>query len=253
MWQGRLYFARNKLVYSLIPILFFFVCLFIYTKLAGPIPFSVNSVTTNKSDTFTVSGEGKSIAKPDVAVLTVGVSANGSTVKAAQEQINLNINKVTEAIKKLGISPEDIKTTNYSINPNIDYSGGNQRITGYSASTNLSIKIRDIDKVNLSIDAATANGANHIGGVSFEVSDKEKAQNEARQMAVKEAKKKAEDAARIAGFKLGRIINYSEEVPTGGPIPMYAQGALEVPTKETQVEPGSSEIKVTVTLSYEIL
>ena len=246
MWQGRLY--------SLIPILFFFVCLFIYTKLAGPIPFSVNSVTTNKSDTFTVSGEGKSIAKPDVAVLTVGVSANGSSVKTAQEQINLNINKVTEAIKKLGISPDDIKTTNYSINPNIDYREGNQRVTGYSASTNLSIKVKEIDKINSVIDAATGSGANQVGGVSFEVSDKEKAQNEAREMAVRQAKKKAEDATKIAGFKLGKVINYSEELPLDrGPIPLYAQGASEIQAKDTQVEPGSSEIKVMVILSYEIL
>ncbi len=245
MWQGRFY--------SLIPILFFFVCLFIYTKLAGPIPFSVNSVTTNKSDTFTVTGEGTSVAKPDVVVLTVGVSANGPTVKAAQDQINSFINKITEAIKKLGISPEDIKTTNYSINPNIDYSEGNQRITGYSASTNLIIKVKEIDKVNSVIDSATANGANQVGGINFEVSDKTKAQNEAREMAVRQAKEKAEDAARIAGFRLGRIINYSEELPlVRGPMPLYAQGAAEVQDK-TQVQPGSSEIKVTITLSYEIL
>lgn len=245
MWQGRFY--------SLIPVLFFFIALFVYTKLAGPIPFSVNSVTTNKTDAFTVSGEGIAVTKPDVAVLSVGVSANGSSVKIVQEQINSNINRVSEVLKKLGISPEDIKTTDYSINPNIDFSGGTQRVTGYSANTNLSIKIREVDKVNVVIDAATGSGANQIGGVSFEVSDKSKAENEAREEAVAEAKKKAEDAAKIAGFKLGKIINYSEDLPLDrGPIPLYAQGSSEFQGKETQVELGSSEIKVTVTLSYEI-
>lgn len=236
------------------PILFFFISLFIYTRLAGSIPFSINSVNTNKTVTFNVSGEGTSVAKPDIAVLTVGVSANGPTVKAAQDQINLKLNKVTEVIKKLGISSDDIKTINYSVNPSTDYSGGSQKITGYNAATNLNIKIKDIEKANSVIDGATASGANQIGGVSFEVSDKGKAQNEAREMAVKEARKKAVGAARIAGFKLGRVINYSEELPDGrGPISFVSQGAAELQAKDTQVEPGSSEIKVMVTLSFEIL
>ncbi len=234
----------------LLPVIFF-TTLFIYTKLVGPIPFSINSVNTTKTDTFNVTGEGISVTKPDMAVLTVGVTANGQTVKTAQDQMNSNINKVMDAIKKLGISGDDIKTINYSVNPNTDYNGANQKITGYSAVTNLTINIKDIEKVNSIIDGATASGANQVGGVNFDVSDKTKPENEARELAVKEAKKKAEDAAKIAGFKLGRIINYSEELPSGRPIPLFAQGAA-IQEKATQVEPGSSEIKVTVTLSFEI-
>jgi uncharacterized protein len=236
----------------LITILFFFLILFVYSKLAGPIPFSVNSVNTNKTDAFTVSGTGKSSAKPDMAVVTVGVSANATTVETAQEQMNGNINKVIEVIKKLGIKAEDIKTTNYSVNPITDFREGSQKINGYSANTNVSIKVRDTSKANSVVDAATGAGANQIGGVSFEVSDKTKAENETREMAVKEAKKKAEDAARIAGFKLGRIVNYSEELPFGGPIPLRAQSSSEAADKSTNIEPGTSDIEVTVTLSYEI-
>lgn len=232
----------------------FFTLLFIFTKLFGPIPFSLNSVTTTKSDTFFVTGEGKISVQPDIAVVTVGIQANGSTVKSVQEQINSVINKVSESIKGLGVDSKDIQTRNYSINPDYDYTGGTQRIKGYVASTNLSIKVRTIDKVNQVIDAATASGANQVGGINFDVDDKTKAENEARQKAVDEAKRKAQNAANIAGFKLGRIINYSENF--GGyprPIPLMrvqdASGVLEDPTK---VEPGSTDISVIVTLSYEL-
>lgn len=232
----------------------FFVLLFIYTKVVGPIPFSVNSITTTKSDTFNVTGEGKVLMKPDVATLSIGISAQGNTVKAAQDQINAAINRVSEAIKKLGVDGKDIQTTNYNINPTYDYQSGSQRITGYSASTNLSIKVRNIDLVNQIIDAATANGANQVGGISFEVDDKSKVENEAREEAVETAKKKAESAAKIAGFRLGRIVNYSESF--GGeprPIPFRTSvGAPAAEQLETAVEPGSSEIRVVVTLSYEI-
>lgn len=236
-----------------VPVIAFFVLLFIYTKLAGPVPFSVTSVTTTKTDTFNVSGEGVAEAKPDIATVTVGIESRGNTVKSAQDQINAVINKVSAAIKELGVEQKDIRTQNYNINPTYDYQSGTQKITGYTASTNLFIKVRNIDLVNQVIDQATANGANQVGGVSFDVDDKTKAENEARQKAVASAKSKAENAAKIAGFKLGRMVNYSENfTPDIRPYPMMAVGAPGVAKQDTAVEPGSSKIKVAVTLSFEI-
>ncbi|MFH0936764.1 MAG: SIMPL domain-containing protein [Candidatus Daviesbacteria bacterium] len=239
---------------SILVITFFFVALLVYTKMIGPIPFSLNSINTNKSDSFNVIGEGSVAVAPDIALLSVGITANASTVKAVQDEINSKINQVSESIKKLGIDSKDIKTSNYSVHPNIDYNSGNQKIVGYGGSTNLSIKIRDLEKVNQVIDTATATGANQVAGITFDVDDKTKAESEARQKAVTEAKKKAEDASKIAGFSLGRMINYSENF-NGYPRPILmeskAVGALD--SSPTSVEPGSSEIKVIVTLSYEIL
>lgn len=236
-----------------LPILTFFVLLFAYTKIAGPIPFSVNSITTTKTDIFNVSGEGIVVVKPDMAMLSVGIQAKADTVKAAQDQINGIINKVADAIKKLRLDQKDIQTSNYSISPIYDYQTGTQRITGYSASSTLSIKVRKLDLINQVIDMAVANGANQVGGVSFEVDDRGKAEDEARQKAVLEAKKKAESAAKIAGFKLGKIVNYSESFGREPrPLPYAVGSVIEGAKLETVVEPGSSEIKVTVTLSYEI-
>lgn len=234
-----------------IPVVVFFALLFIYTKLAGPVPFSVSSVNTAKSDTFSVSGEGVVFATPDIATLTVGIDSQGPTVKNAQDQINTVINKVTAAIKQLGVDQKDIQTQNYSINPTYDYQSNIQRITGYSASTNLFIKVHKIDLVNQVIDQATANGANRVGAISFDIDDKSKSENEARQKAVAEAKSKAESAAKIAGFRLGRMVNYAEDF-TPVIMPLRAAGALVEESQKTAVEPGSSEVRVTVVLSYEI-
>lgn len=231
----------------------FFTLLFIFTKLFGPIPFSVSSVTTQKSVTFDVVGEGKVTVKPDTGSVTAGIQAQTPTVKGAQDQINSVINKISEVLKQSGIDSKDIQTTNYNIHPTYDFSGSTQRITGYSASTNLLIKVKSIDKINEVIDIATNNGANQISGVNFEVEDKLKAENEARQKAVDEAKRKAQDAAKVAGFKLGRIINYSENFG-GYPRPIPMMRALDAKTQDisTQLEPGSTDISVVVTLSYEI-
>lgn len=231
-----------------------FVLLAFYTKFIGPIPLSITSVTTTKSDTFSVSGEGIVEVRPDVATVNVGVQVDGQTVKVAQESLNARINAVSEAVKQLGISDKDIKTTNYSIYPQYDYREGAQKILGYQASANLLVKARNLDRVNDVIDAATANGANQVGGISFDVDDKEKFRDEARKKAVEDAKSNAQRASSIAGFRLGKIINYSES--TGGePVPMLARTMEGVGggKQETQVEPGVNEIRLTITLSYEIL
>lgn len=239
----------------ILSIVAFFLVLFAYTKLAGPLPFSITSVTTNKNDIFAVTGEGKVSIAPDIAYVTVGVQAQAKTVKDVQAQLNSAMGSVTEAIKKIGIDGKDIKSENYSIYPTYDYTGSQQRITGYNASSNLEVKIKDIEKVNAVIDGATGAGANTVGNVTFSVEDKEKAQNEARKLAVAEAKKKAENAASIAGFRLGNIINYTESFDgEPRPIPMYAkaEGMGGGPSGDTQIQPGSNEIRVTVTLEYEL-
>ncbi len=235
-------------------IVIFFIALFAYTKLAGPIPFTVTSVTTAKTDTFSVTGEGKVSVPPDIALVNAGVQAQGNTVKIAQDLLNKNINAVSAAVKDAGVNAKDIQTSGYTIYPMYDYRAEGQKITGYQASSNLTIKVRAIDNANAVIDAAAGAGANQISGISFDVDDKTKAQNEAREKAVAQARSKAENAARIAGFSLGKIINYSEnfgDIPR--PIPMMAKadmaGSPEVPT---QIETGTNEIAVTVTLSYQI-
>lgn len=238
--------------YLVIPVVFF-ALLFVYSKIGGPIPLSVNSVVTQKMDAFTVSGEGKVSISPDMAVVTVGVQTTGNTVKATQDDLNRRINAVSEAVKRLGISDADIQTSNYSIYPDYDFQAPLQRITGYNASSNLVINIKDLDITNDVIDTATAQGANSVSGVTFDVEDKEKAQNEARELAVTDAKKKAQTAANIAGFSLGKIVNYSENFGGGGigPLPYMARDiALE--SVKTDVQPGSQEILVNVSLSYEI-
>ncbi|MCX8008325.1 MAG: SIMPL domain-containing protein [Patescibacteria group bacterium] len=232
----------------------FFALLALYTRLIGPLPLSVSSVVTQKTDTFSVTGEGKAIVVPDIAVVTVGVQTQESTAKQAQSNLNTKINAVSEAVKRLGIDEKDIQTTNYSIYPIYDWKQNTQKITGYQASTTLVIKVRDLDKANTVLDTATEQGANTIGGITFDVSDRSKAEDEARQKAFQEAHKKAQRAAQIAGFRLGKVINYAENTNQPiYPLPFARmQAAPEMQDAKTNVKPGSQEVVITVTISYEI-
>jgi len=238
----------------LISIPVFFLTLFAYTKLVGPIPFSVSQTTTTKTDLFTVSGTGKVSVVPDIARVTVGIQENGPTVKAAQDNMNTAINKVSDSINNLGIEKKDIRTTNYSINPQYDYTNGKQKITGYSASSNLEVIVRQLDKTNSVIDTATAGGANVVGGLVFDIENKLKAENEARKLAIDETKKKAAEASSVAGFKLGKILNYQESFNNNPQPRAYMMAGVPGAgsSVSTEVEAGSKELSVTVTLSFEL-
>lgn len=215
---------------------------------------SVNSVVSQKQNLFSATGTGKVTVVPDEANFSAGISVNRSTVKEAQTEANRIINSVSDSLKRLGIDAKDIQTSNYSVYPQYDFQS-NRRITGYSVSANLSVRVRDLDKINDAIDAATANGANQVGSISLgvnEVKRKELAKD-ARKKAIDEAKQKAQELASLAGMTLGRVVDIQENSPQVPRQLMFDAVALkaEAAGGDTQIEAGSTDITSTITLYYE--
>jgi uncharacterized protein YggE len=256
-------------------IIVFFIVLFAYTKLAGPIPFNITSINTTKTDLFTSSGEGKITAVPDQATVNAGVTAQSTTVADAQNKVNQTAAKIIADLKKLGLSDKDIKTTDYSVNPDYGTSDstsgvsgtgmmpiaimppgrGQQQIVGYTVTQNLEINVKPIEKANKVVDTATADGANLVGNVNFTFSDalNKSLQQQATKQAVDDAKQQAQELAKASGIHLGKVIN----VTTNGnfPRPMMmsagiASKAMDQSTPTT-VTPGQNSLTVDVTLSYE--
>ncbi len=246
-------FPNKLFLFPLIAVSTLIVGLFIFAKFGPSIPLSI--VTTAKTELFTVTGEGKATALPDIAQINLGITVNAPTVSAAQSQANSVVNKISSDLKKLGVGDKDIQTTSYNLRPDYDYTGGNQKVKGYVADINLLVKARQFDKINQIIDAATTNGSNQVGGLSFILDDatREKVEGDARKIAIAKAKQKASQIAAESGITLGRIINVSEGSNPGiRPMPlMGAAKSANTVSEPTQIQPGSSEITVSVTLSYE--
>ncbi|MCL5432917.1 MAG: SIMPL domain-containing protein [Patescibacteria group bacterium] len=256
-------------------IIFFFV-LFLYTRLAGPIPFSFNVIQTTKTNLFSVSGTGKVNTIPDTAVISAGVTSNATTVDSAKNQSDTVINNIVAELKKLGIDEKNIKTTEYNVVPeynNIDYSFDgtpitegrivppyitpvlSQKIIGYTVTQNLQVKVKPIDKANKAVDVITANGGNIVNQISFTIDDnvRKNLENKAREDAIKDAKSKAEKLASAAGMNLVKVVDVQESY-----YPRYGYGGgggndvakAEAPAP-TELNPGETAIEITVTLFYE--
>lgn len=228
-------------------------------KIFGPIPLALTSTVSNNAEMFTSTGTGEATGTPKTASFSVGVTKTGTTVETTQDQVNTIVAKVTDALKSQGVDEKDIKTEQYSINPNIDYTDSRQATTGYTVSTTITVTLKDSKKANAALDAATKNGANMLNNVSFVLSDedREKLEDQAREKAIKEAKKKAQKISNQAGISLGKVTGIYESSPENPmaydrAVANMAAGAKEV-MAPTQLEAGENKVTVTVTLSYETL
>ncbi|MEK7497244.1 MAG: SIMPL domain-containing protein [Patescibacteria group bacterium] len=214
----------------------------------------------NISDTITVTGEGKVTAVPDIGLISLSVENRGANVIEVQKEGTKKMNEIINYLKAQDIDKKDIRTTQYNLNPIYAYDrdSGQQKFDGYQLSQSVEVKIRNLAKVGEIIAGASGKGANQIGQLTFSVDEPEQYQQQARIEAIAKAKAKAEAMARAAGISLGKVKSFSENInsPMNYPM-MYARNEMEIgggldKAPAPQVEAGSQEVIVNVSLSYEI-
>lgn len=205
-------------------------------------------------NTITITGDGKVTGVPDIATVDLGMLTTSSKVSEAQSANVSKMNELTVRLKNLGISSQDLKTTQYNISPRYDYRAGRSVLAGYDVQQTLNAKVRDLEKLSLVLQAAADVGANQIGGLSFTIDDPEALRAVARLKAISNARAKAAALAGAIGVKLGPVVSFSEaEDNERPPIPYtYAREGLGGAAPAPSVESGSLDIVSTVTLSYEL-
>lgn len=209
-----------------------------------------NTATT--ANTISFSGEGKVMAKPDIAKVEFSIVTQADTSKKAQDANSPKSKFVVDFLKKQGIGEKDIKTVSYNVYPHYEYPRYNTpQISGHEATQKFEVKIRDLDKTNSILDGLVAAGANNIANVSFTVDEPEKLQAEARAKAIADAKKKARDLEKQLGVDLGKIVNFTEN--SGGYMsPMYLEAKSVGGELIPEVPTGENEIRSEVIITYQI-
>lgn len=199
-----------------------------------------------------VSGEGKIKVKPDQVVVNFGVENTG---KDAQEVKKLNdekIENVLKFIKKFGIPASDFQTTNVSLNRNYDY---DKKKYNFQASQSITITLKNISKYDELMMGLVDNGINNISNVEFKSTEIEKYKSDARKLAIKDAKKKAEDFVSVLGQKVGKALLITDNSPNYySPQPMFKGAMLEMSAdagapRET-LAVGEIEVIINVMVSF---
>jgi uncharacterized protein YggE len=212
------------------------------------------TVVTNSSETpgITVSGQGSVFGAPDVAVATLGVQADATTVADARSMAATSMDAMVKALKDGGVADKDIQTTQFSVDPRYDYTNNKQTLIGFTVNNIATVKIHDINKTGELIDAAVSAGGNlaRVQSLQFTIDDPSALQNQARQKAMADAKSRATTLAQAAGVQLGAPRSINE---TGGPTPITfgaADAARLAAQPNTPIQTGQLEVQVQVSVIY---
>lgn len=215
------------------------------------ISYPLTIVSTSRTNELSVVGEAKMEITPDTAYVNLGITTKEKTVKEVQDKINQVNNSLINELRNLGIKKEAIKTTNYSVYPDYDYTFG-QKIIGYSGNASLQVKLKNFDLINKTLEIAEKVGVNQINGVNFVVEKPEIYREKVREKAIENAKNQAQKLAKTLGIRLGKITNIVEAHPQE-PVPYFKSASLGMGGggDSAVIEPGVETISTVVTLYFE--
>ncbi len=204
-----------------------------------------------------VVGSGQVYLVPDVAYIYVGVHSQSENVTTALNDNNDQAKQVTDALKELGVEQKDIQTTSFNIYPQQQYEPGTGNVTGtlYVVDNTVYVTVRDLKRLGELLDTVVRSGANSINGINFDVVDKEKAQSDARELAITNARKQAEELAKVSGLTLGDIQTISTGY-TSSPMAkeMYGMGGGGgmAAASDTPVSAGQLVLSAEVSVTYQV-
>jgi uncharacterized protein YggE len=212
------------------------------------------STSFNKNDTrlITITGTGKVTLTPDIAYISIGVHTEGKDVNEALTSNTSQAQKVADALKALGVDAKDIQTTSFNVYPQQQYGPQGEALDiKYMVDNTVYITVRDLTKLGDLLDAVVRSGANNINGISFDVSNREDANSQARKAAIEDARKQADELAKAAGVSLDKVQSiYISGSPV--PVPLYeAKGGAGMSAGSTvPVSAGQMVITLDATITY---
>jgi uncharacterized protein len=204
--------------------------------------------------TITTTGHGRASRTPDLAEVRVGIQLTRPSATTARAEAATLMQQVVAAVLGAGVTPADARTAHVTVGPAWEYPADKPpRITGYQASNQLAVTVRDRDAVAQVVDEAVRAGATTVDGLEFRTGPAltAEAATEALAGAIADARARAQALAEEAGLSVGDVRSIEEVPPAGGgPQPMFAR--LEATAADTPVLPGTSEVEVAVRVVFEL-
>lgn len=200
---------------------------------------------------ITVTGNGVVEALPNFVQLQVEVRTEGEEVQQTQAENAEIMYRVIQSLLDLNIPREHIQTAAFNVFPRYDFIEGEQLFRGYQVTNALTVKIADIEKAGIVIDAAVANGANSVSSIQFGLDNPELVYQQALQLALQNAQTKAQTIAQTMKLALyPQPISIVEEQQQNEPV-RYKTLSMASSQAGTPIEQGEISVSATVTVKYQ--
>lgn len=197
-------------------------------------------------------GEATIKRAPDQAWVGIAAETRASAPAEAQRTAAEAMKSVQSALAKAGLPADAIRTTGYSLQPDMEYVNGRGRVKGYIVRNQIEVRVDDLQKLSGVIDAAGGSGATSMSGLRFDLKDRAAAEREALTLAVRDAMARARALASGAQISLGGILRIEDAGEVRQPVPYMAMRVESAAPAQTPVSPGEIEIRSQVTVSVRI-
>jgi uncharacterized protein YggE len=208
---------------------------------------------TSPLSSIRVTGDAVVTAKPDRALIDVGVLTQEKQSQNAASQNAKQLDSVLAALHRLLGADADIKTINFALNPDYQYRpmGGKSAVSSYTALNVVRVTLDELDKVGPVIDAATQAGANHVESVRYTVKDQQVLHSQAVREAALKARANADALASALNLRITRVVSVEEGdgSPPGSDASDPRDPAGPAPTP---IQSSSFVVTANVTLTVEV-
>jgi uncharacterized protein len=188
---------------------------------------------------------------PDQAVIQMGVEKQNVRASVAKQSADAAARSILAVLRSMGIDEKDVQTTFLSLQPQFNYEHG-MKMSSFVAEQSLSITVRDLKKLDALLEALIQAGGNRIDSIQYETSDLRKYRDQARDLAAKAAREKAEALAKALGQEIGRASSIDEipEYQYGGGL--VSNAALKAAKEGPALAVGQKTISASVTVAFEL-
>ena len=210
---------------------------------------------TDNPRSISVSGTGTAEAAPDLLTLAIGVECRRAGVDAAYRDAAGASSAITDVLREHGVRDSDITTSGLNVRAEVSWQEGRgQLVSGYLASTTLSVRLRDLTASGGLIAAAVAAGGDDVrlNGLELGFADPAGVEARAREAAWNDARTRAGHFAALAGARLGKVLSVAQQSAATPPVPL---GGLQraVASEPLTVEAGGASVTSAVGVVWELL
>lgn len=218
--------------------------------------------------TIQVSASDSVKVSPDMAELSLTICPQGATAQEAQAQAASELDALKAALAALGIDEKNIVASQVNIYARYDWSDYVEKIVGYQASIDITLRELTIDQANSAIPAIAGIEDTTLNGTRFYVSTYDERYQEALVSALQVAQAKAQVLAQAAGAQLGTVANVCENYDSQEYRYSSVQAKSEADTmavaeaaaadtgagnSSDMLNPGEIEIKASISVTYELM
>lgn len=197
--------------------------------------------------TISVSGEGKVKVAPDQVSISISTDSKGTKAEDVKRENDKKMDAILKFIKSSAIAKEDYQTQRVSLNPNYDYE---KKKYNYVATQTVQILLKDLSKYDALMEGLVGEGINRIDNVEFKSSKMIQLQSDARKLAMKDAKVKAEDYVSVLGQKVGKALLITDNSQIYIPQPrMFAMKSIAMDESAPRETLAAGEIEITANVS----